>query len=159
MLQFTRKFSFAPSVFDQVIPLTLGCTFWPDGSFEAATDEDLSDQGLAQPISQTVSFRVTAKTESDLNYWVGRLLKAVGGGKVFYQVGYWHPTQERETSVLIETNLAYLPEDFLDEVYAWMAAADQQAVYIEYGGVVYIAERDELPELEALLAAVAVAAD
>jgi hypothetical protein len=150
MLQFTRKFQFDAALLDTILPDTLGATFLDkDERFEVATDQDYSQLGTEVSISQKLAFRVTARTLDGLLYWVGRLISEVGGGKarVTAQVGYWHPTQEREASWLIETELDGLTQAQLDYLWLWLVEEDQQAAYIEYGGVVYIPDRDEVPHL------------
>lgn len=147
MLTFTRKYKFHVAQLDDVMPdHAIGATFLGNNEFEVATDEDLSDLGTEVPISQPLAFRVTAKTLDGLLYWVGKLISEVGGGqaRVTAQVGYWQPTDEREPSWLIETPLDALTQPQLDALYDWLVAEQQQAAYIEYGGVVYIPERHEI---------------
>ena len=154
MLVFTRKFQFHMAQLDDVMPdHAIGATFLDETSFEVATDEDLSGLGKEVPISQPLAFRVTAKTLEGLLYWVGRLIMEVGGGqvRVTRQTGYWQPTDETEPSWLIETPLDALSQEHLDALYRWLVAEDQQAAYIEYGGRVFIPERDEVPSMGSTL--------
>lgn len=154
MLVFTRKYQFDMAQLDDVMPdHAIGATFLGNGKFEVATDEDLSGLGAEVPISQPLAFRVTAKTLDGLLYWVGRLIMEVGGGqvRVTRQTGYWQPTDETEPSWLIETPLDALSQEHLDALYRWLVAEDQQAAYIEYGGKVFIPDRDEVPTFLASL--------
>ena len=155
MLTFSRKFQFDSALFDTILPDTLGATILDKaGRFEVATDEDYSGQGTEVPISQTLTFRVTARSLDSLLFWVGKLISEVGGGqaRVTAQIGYWHPTQETEPSWLIETPLDALTQAQLDSLYSWLVAEEQQAAYIEYGGRVFIPDQSAIRNLLAEIA-------
>lgn len=152
MLSFANKFFFSDNGYlYEVCKVTMGATVLRNG-FEAACDaadvsllENLG--GEAVPISKNLLVRVTARDEAQRAYWAWRLLAAIGADATLdtTQQGYWGPTDEYESSWLISTTLPAPTAELLEVVYEWLVTAQQEAVYLEFGGQVLILDRDEVP--------------
>lgn len=150
MFELTRKFlvPFHPGVFADVTAITDGATVHAGGkTFEVCSNDPIAG-GLELPISTPVIFRLTAKTWEERCVWLFNIQKALGSDFVSCLIGergYWRPTDEYEDSWLITTRLSAPTPALFDVLYAWMSECCQEAVYLEYGGTVWILDREDIP--------------
>lgn len=144
-----------------ITDITGGATVHDDGTITAAADTDTAAKlfalgGDISGVSDTLLFRVTARTDIERVRWTARLLDILQGYVTRVTTsdkGFWGPTGEYEASWVIETNLDRLPHWLAAELEFYLHGAAQEALYVELGYRVFIADRGEVAKIPAALTA------